>query len=105
MIEECSSPTQYTKAEEAFVRWVGCDVPDEGPAEGSGWAAYMCRFYERGIIMSGIDQNHIRKELVRLSKMARELRMPEVAHFIDVAQEVASEMNTPKADRSKVTRH
>jgi hypothetical protein len=65
----------------------------------------MCRYYERGIIMSGIDQNHIRKELVRLSKMARELRMPEVAHFIDVAQEVASEMNTPKTDRSKVTRH
>jgi hypothetical protein len=55
--------------------------------------------------MSTIDPNHIRKELVRLSKMARELRMPEVAHFIDVAQEVASEMNTPKADRSKVTRH
>lgn len=54
--------------------------------------------------MSSIDQNHIRKELVRLSKMARELRMKELAHFIDVAGEVASEMNA-KADRSKVTRH
>jgi hypothetical protein len=60
---------------------------------------------EEGITMSTIDPNHIRKELVRLSKMARELRMPEVAHFIDVAQEVASEMSTPKADRAKVTRH
>ena len=55
--------------------------------------------------MRTIDQNHIRKELVRLSKMARELRMPELAHFIDVAGEVASEMTMPKADRSKVTRH
>ncbi|WP_162917525.1 hypothetical protein [Dongia deserti] len=55
--------------------------------------------------MSNVDQNHIRKELVRLSKMARELRMQEVAHFIDVAGEVASEMMMRKADRSKVTRH
>jgi len=55
--------------------------------------------------MSTIDHNHIRKELVRLSKMARALRMKEVAHFIDVAGEVASEMTTPKAERSKVTRH
>ncbi len=53
--------------------------------------------------MRTIDQNHIRKELVRLSKMARDLRMKELAHFIDVAGEVASEMN--KADRSKETRH
>jgi hypothetical protein len=54
--------------------------------------------------MSTIDQNHIRKELVRLSKMARDLRMKELAHFIDVAGEVASEMNASK-ERSKVTRH
>jgi hypothetical protein len=54
--------------------------------------------------MSNIDQNHIRKELVRLSKMARDLRMKELAHFIDVAGEVASEMKA-KAERSKVTRH
>ena len=54
--------------------------------------------------MSSIDENHIRKELVRLSKMARDLRMKELAHFIDVAGEVASEMNS-KADRSKATRH
>ncbi|HET6159814.1 MAG TPA: hypothetical protein VFE34_15820 [Dongiaceae bacterium] len=55
--------------------------------------------------MSSIDQNHIRKELVRLSKMARELRMKELAHFIDVAGEVASEMTMPKAERSKATQH
>jgi len=55
--------------------------------------------------MSTIDHNHIRKELVRLSKMARELRMPEVAHFIEVAGEVASELNMPKADTAKVTQH
>jgi hypothetical protein len=54
--------------------------------------------------MSTIDQNHIRKELVRLSKMTRELRMPELAHFIDVAGEVASEM-TMKAERPEATRH
>lgn len=55
--------------------------------------------------MSNIDQNHIRKELVRLSKMARALRMKELAHFIDVAGEVASEMAMPKIERSKATRH
>ena len=33
--------------------------------------------------MRTADHDHIRKELVRLSKMARELRMNEVAHFID----------------------
>jgi hypothetical protein len=54
--------------------------------------------------MRTIDQNHIRKELVRLSKMARDLRMKELAHFIDVAGEVASEMHL-KAERSKATRH
>ncbi len=48
--------------------------------------------------MRNIDENHIRKELVRLSKMARELRMKELAHFIDVAGEVASEMNDSKAE-------
>jgi hypothetical protein len=55
--------------------------------------------------MRSIDQNHIRKELVRLSKMARDLRMKELAHFIDVAGEVASEMNASKDERSKATRH
>jgi hypothetical protein len=54
--------------------------------------------------MRSIDENHIRKELVRLSKMARDLRMKELAHFIDDAGEVASEMNS-KADRSNATRH
>jgi hypothetical protein len=36
--------------------------------------------------------------------MARDLRMKELAHFIDVAGEVASEMSS-KAGRSKETRH
>ena len=55
--------------------------------------------------MRNIDQDHIRKELIRLSKMARSLRMKELAHFIDVAGEVASEMNAAKAEQSRVTRH
>jgi hypothetical protein len=55
--------------------------------------------------MRTIDHNHIRKELVRLSKMARELRMKELAHFIEVAGEVASEMAMPKPEKAKVTRH
>ncbi|MEZ5829877.1 MAG: hypothetical protein R3D05_01705 [Dongiaceae bacterium] len=55
--------------------------------------------------MRTIDHNHIRKELVRLSKMARELQMRELAHFIDVAGEVASELAAPKAAKVKETRH
>jgi hypothetical protein len=55
--------------------------------------------------MRSIDENHIRKELVRLSKMARDLRMKELAHFIDVAGEVASQMNASKAERARVTQH
>jgi hypothetical protein len=55
--------------------------------------------------MRNIDHNHIRKELVRLSKMARTLRMKELAHFIDVAGEVASEVPLPKVERAKEPRH
>jgi len=55
--------------------------------------------------MRNIDHNHIRKELVRLSKMARNLRMKELAHFIDVAGEVASEIHLPKAEQPKEARH
>ncbi len=55
--------------------------------------------------MRTADHDHIRKELVRLSKMARELRMNEVAHFIDVAREVASELAASKPEKSNVTRH
>jgi len=55
--------------------------------------------------MRNIDHNDIRKELVRLSKMARSLRMKELAYFIDVAGEVASEMPPPKAERAKEPRH
>src|SRR5262245_25325843 len=35
---------------------------------------------------------HIRKELTRLGKMARLMHLRELAHFIDVAGEVASEV-------------
>lgn len=55
--------------------------------------------------MSNVDHEHIRKELVRLSKMARSLRMDEVAHFIDVAGEVAAEMTVPKSQGVEETRH
>lgn len=55
--------------------------------------------------MPTIDHDHIRKELIRLSKLARELRMKELAHFIEVAGEVASEMSMAKTERSKATRH
>ena len=55
--------------------------------------------------MRSTDSDHIRKELVRLSKMARSLRMKELAHFIDVAGEVASEVPMAKAARAKEPRH
>ena len=41
--------------------------------------------------MGEVDRNHIRQELIRLSKLARSLRLKELAHFIDVASEVAAE--------------
>jgi hypothetical protein len=53
--------------------------------------------------MRTIDEHHIHKELVRLSKMARSLNMKELAHFIEVAGEVASEM--AKTAPVKQTRH
>ena len=55
--------------------------------------------------MRTVDHNHILKELVRLSKMARSLQLKELAHFIDVAGEVASEMPIAKAEGAKQTRH
>jgi hypothetical protein len=57
---------------------------------------------EEGARMHDID--HIRKELTRLSKMARSLRQKELAHFIEVASEVALEKAT-KAAGAKETRH
>jgi hypothetical protein len=53
--------------------------------------------------MHDIDQ--IRKELIRLSKVARSLRQEELAHFIEVAGEVASEKALSKAERARETRH
>jgi hypothetical protein len=55
--------------------------------------------------MRKTDQDHIRKELVRLSKMAKSLRLKELAHFIDVAGEVASEMPLVKAETHKQAGH
>lgn len=53
--------------------------------------------------MHNIDLIH--KELVRLSKLARSLRQEELAHFIEVASEVASEAAKPKAEGARETRH
>jgi hypothetical protein len=39
--------------------------------------------------------DYIRKELSRLGKMARHLQRRELAHFIDVAAEVAGELHGP----------
>lgn len=38
--------------------------------------------------------DHIRKELSRLAKMARLMQLRELAHFIDVAGEVATEVQS-----------
>jgi hypothetical protein len=51
------------------------------------------------------DQNHIRQELIRLSKLARSLRLKELAHFIDVASEVAAEPPMAKARELREARH
>jgi hypothetical protein len=55
--------------------------------------------------MRNVDQTHIRKELIRLGKMARDLRMKELAHFIDVAGEVAAEPPMVKTSRAKEPKH
>lgn len=53
--------------------------------------------------MHNIEQIH--KELIRLSRMARSLRQEELAHFIEVASEVASEAAKPRAEGATETRH
>jgi hypothetical protein len=55
--------------------------------------------------MRNTDQDHIRKELIRLSKMARSLRLKELAHFIDVAEEVAAEIPLVKAETHRQAGH
>lgn len=45
--------------------------------------------------------DYIRRELRRLGKMARSLEHRELAHFIDVATEVATELNGSKQGGDK----
>lgn len=49
--------------------------------------------------------DHIRKELNRLSKMARLMQLRELAHFIDVAGEVATEVQAGAAAKARVAKH
>jgi hypothetical protein len=79
-------------------RWAGLGKPPCGNS-------YVSCQYEGEARMRNIDQDHIRKELIRLSKMARSLRMKELAHFIDVAGEVASEMTTRAPEGPQATQH
>lgn len=53
--------------------------------------------------MQNVD--HIRKELSRLSKMARLMQLRELAHFIDVAAEVATEVEAGDGARPRVAKH
>jgi hypothetical protein len=48
--------------------------------------------------------DHIRKELTRLGKMARLMHLRELAHFSDVAGEVASEIQSVAA-KPRVGKH
>ncbi|HWA50296.1 MAG TPA: hypothetical protein VG742_18645 [Dongiaceae bacterium] len=49
--------------------------------------------------------DHIRKELTRLGKMARLMHLRELAHFIDVAGEVANEVQAEAAAKPRVAKH
>lgn len=49
--------------------------------------------------------DHIRKELGRLGKMARLMQLRELAHFIDVASEVATEVHSGAAVKPRVSKH
>lgn len=49
--------------------------------------------------------DHIRKELSRLGKMARLMQLRELAHFIDVAGEVASEVQADTAAKPRMTKY
>ncbi len=46
------------------------------------------------------SMDYIRKELRRLGKMARQMQKGELAHFIDVASEVASEAAAAESKRA-----
>lgn len=49
--------------------------------------------------------DHIRKELNRLGKMARIMQLRELAHFIDVAGEVATEVQSGAAAKVRGAKH
>ena len=49
--------------------------------------------------------DHIRKELNRLGKMARLMQLRELAHFIDVAGEVATEIQAEVVAKPRVAKH
>ena len=49
--------------------------------------------------------DHIRKEMGRLGKMARLMQLRELAHFIDVAAEVATEMHAGGQAKPHVAKH
>ncbi len=49
--------------------------------------------------------DHIRKELGRLGKMARLMHLRELAHFIDVAAEVATEVHAGGPAKQHVAKH
>lgn len=51
--------------------------------------------HRRGASDEAQNIDYIRKELSRLGKMAGNMQMRELAHFIGVAAEVASELNEP----------
>lgn len=53
--------------------------------------------------MQNVD--HIRKELSRLGKMARLMQLRELAHFIDVAAEVATEVQAGAQTKPRVAKH
>ena len=48
---------------------------------------------------------HIRKELILLCRLARGLRLKELAHFIDVAGEVATELRVTEAGKQNGQNH
>ena len=59
--------------------------------------------HRRGAPDEAQNIDYIRKELSRLGKMARNMQMRELAHFIDVAGEVAGEFNGPN-EKSRTRR-
>jgi hypothetical protein len=81
-------------------------IPNEPATGDARLTAFHIGCHEwGGHAMRENDQNHIRQELIRLSKLARSLRLKELAHFIDVASEVAAEPPMAKARELREARH